>query len=125
MRRLLWCGKDRCDKLQLVCHTLQCIYNALNIFDRFHIAKKFNEAGDRVRRDKVKEFKDAGNDNVLEKAKYILPKRPENHSEKQSGRLEERVEINLLSIKEYLLKEDFQAFWSMRCKSWSGKFLED
>ncbi len=24
-----------------------------------------------------------------------------------------------------MLKEDFQAFWSMRCKSWAGKFLED
>ena len=63
----------------------QCI-NALNILDRFHIAKKFKEAVDRVRRDKVKELKDAGNDNVLEKGKYILPKRPANLSEKQSDR---------------------------------------
>lgn len=150
MRRLLWCGKDRkaktllrffrdfgkdrCDKLQFVCSDMwkpylkvikkKCV-NALNILDRFHIAKKFNEAVDQVRRDEVKELKDAGNDNVLEKAKYILLKRPENLSNKQSGRLDELVKINLSSIKAYLLKEDFQEFWSMRYKSWAGKFLED
>jgi len=56
----------------------------------------------------VKELKDAGNDNVLEKSKYILLKRPENLSDKQSGRLEELVKINLSSIKAYLLKEYFQ-----------------
>ena len=99
--------------------------NALNILDRFHIAKKLNEAVDEVRRDEVKELKNAGNDNVLEKSKYILLKRPENLSDKQSGRLEELVKINLSSIKAYLLKEDFQGFWSMRYKSWAGKFLED
>ena len=79
-----------------------------NILDRFHIAKKLNEAVDQVRRDEVKELKNAGNDNVLEKSKYILLKRPENLSDKQSGRLEELVKINLSSIKAYLLKEYFQ-----------------
>jgi transposase len=132
MRRLLWCGKDRkaktllrffrdfgkdrCDRLQFVCSDMwrpylkvikkKCV-NALNILDRFHIAKKFNEAVDQVRRDEVKELKDSGTDNVLEKAKYILLKRPENLSNKQCGRLDELVKINLSSIKAYLLKEDW------------------
>ena len=35
----------------------KCV-NALNILDRFHIAKKLNEAVDQVRRDEVKELKD-------------------------------------------------------------------
>ena len=150
MRRLLWCGRDRkaktllrffrgfgkerCDKLPFVCSDMwkPCLKvikkkctNALNILDRFHIAKKFNEAVDQVRRDEVNELKSAGNANILVKAKYILLKRPENLSKKQSSRLEELVRINLSSIKAYLLKEDFQGFWSMRCKSWAGKFLED
>ena len=84
--------------------------NALHILDRFHIAKK---------------LKEAGHDNVLEKSKYILLKCPENLSDKQSGRLEELVKIHLSSIKAYLLQEDFQGFWSMKYKSWAGKFLED
>lgn len=150
MRRLLWCGqdrkaktllrffrdfgKDRCDKLKFVCSDMwkpylkvikkKCV-NALNILDRFHIAKKFNEAVDEVRRSEVKELKDSGNQNVLEKAKYILLKRPENLSDKQSGRLDELVKINLSSIKAYLLKEDFQGFWSMKYRTWASKFLED
>ncbi len=51
-------------------------------------------------------------------------KRPENLSDKQSGRLEELVKINLSSIKAYLLKEDFQGFWSMRYKSWADMAME-
>ena len=42
----------------------KCV-NALNILDRFHIAKKFNEAFDQVRRNEVNELKDAGYENVL------------------------------------------------------------
>jgi len=150
MRRLLWCGKDRkaetllrffrdfgkdrCDKLRFVCSDMwkpylkvikkKCV-NALNILDRFHIAKKFNEAVDQVRRNEVNELKDAGHENVLEKSKYILLKRPENLSDKQSARLEELVKINLSSIKAYLLKEDFQEFWSIKDKLWADEFLED
>jgi len=60
----------------------KCV-NALNILDRFHIAKKLNEAVDQVRRDEVKKLKDTGNDNVFEKCEYILLKRPENLSDKQ------------------------------------------
>ena len=102
----------------------KCV-NALNILDRFHIAKKFNEAVDQVRRNEVNELKDAGHENVLEKSKYILLKRPENLSDKQSARLEELVKINLSSIKAYLLKEDFQEFWSIKDKLWADEFLED
>ena len=52
----------------------------------------------------MNEIKDAGHENVLEKSKYILLKRPENLSDKQSARLEELVKINLSSSKAYLLK---------------------
>jgi transposase len=37
----------------------------LNILDRFHIAKTFNEAVDEVRREEVKKLKDDGEENVL------------------------------------------------------------
>ncbi len=68
--------------------------------------KKLNEAVVQIRRDEVKELKDAGNDNVLEKSKYILLKRPEKLSDKQYGPLEELVKINLSSI----LKRIFRDF---------------
>jgi len=56
---------------------------------------------------------------------YILLKRPEKLSDKQSARLEELVKINLSSSKAYLLKEDFQEFWSIKDKLWADEFLED
>ena len=85
--------------------------NALNILDRFHIMRKFNEAIDEVRRTEVKEFKAAKQENVLEKGRWLLLKRPENLSEKQTSRLGDLLKLNLSSIKAYLLREDFQQFW--------------
>ena len=61
---------------------------ALNILDRFHIMKKFNEAIDEIRRDEVKHFKGDGLENVLERKRWLLLKRPKSLSEKQTTRLE-------------------------------------
>ena len=84
---------------------------ALNILDRFHIMRKFNEAIDEIRRGEVKLFKANGHDNVLERGRWLLLKRPENLSEKQTARLDVLLKLNLASIKGYLLREDFQRFW--------------
>jgi len=83
---------------------------ALNILDRFRIMKKFNEAIDLIRREEVKKLKDEGADNVLEKSRWLLLKRTENLTEKQTVRLCQIVKINLSSIKAYLMREDFQRF---------------
>ena len=141
-RRLLWCGKDRkaktllrffrefgkerCERLRFVCSDMWAPYlkvikkkcvNALNILDRFHIAKKFNEAVDEVRREEQ--------DNVLAKGRWLLLKNPGNLTEKQTRRLSELLKINLSSIKAYLMKEDFQRFWAYKSAAWADKFLED
>ncbi len=53
-------GKERSQKLKFVCSDMWVPYlkvvrkkapNALNILNRFHIMKKFNEAIDQIRRD--------------------------------------------------------------------------
>lgn len=149
-RRLLWCGKDRtvrtllrffkefgktrAKKLKYVCSDMWQPYlkvikkkctNAINILDRFHIAKKFNEAVDEVRRDEVKQLKAEGKENVLEKGRYILLKNSKNLTEKQTVKLSELLKMNLNSIKAYLMKEDFQRFWQYKRKYWADKFLED
>lgn len=149
-RRLLWCGKDRkaktllrffhefgkerCKQLRFVCSDMwvpylkvikkKCIH-ALNILDRFHIAKKFNEAVDEVRREEVRKFKAEGENNVLTHGRWLLLKRPANLTKKQTSRLSELLRINLMSVKAYLMKEDFQRFWSYKSKAWADKFLED
>lgn len=150
IRRLLWCGegrsvktllrffrvfgKERAERLKFVCSDMwapflkvikkKCI-NAYNILDRFHIAKKLNEAVDEVRREEVKKIKAEKQDNVLTHGRWLLLKRPAHLTKKQTSRLSELLKINLMSIKAYLMKEDFQRFWAYKSKAWAGKFLED
>lgn len=150
IRRLLWCGperrvktllqffrefgKERSEKLKFVCSDMWAPYlrviakrapNALNILDRFHIMRKFNEAIDEVRRTEVKEFKAANQENVLERGRWLILKRPENLSEKQTSRLGDLLKLNLSSIKAYLLREDFQRFWEYQRYDFADKFLEN
>jgi transposase len=149
-RRLLWCGperrvktllrffrefgKERSAKIRYVCSDMWVPYlkviakkapNALNILDRFHIMRKFNEAIDEVRRTEVKAFKAANQENVLEKGRWLILKRPKNLSEKQTSRLGDLLKLNLSSIKAYLLREDFQQFWEYTIPAAAEKFLDN
>lgn len=149
-KRLLWCGperrvktllrffrefgKERCTKIQFVCSDMWAPYLkviakkaplALNVLDRFHIMRKFNEAIDDIRRSEVKQFKANQQENVLECGRWLLLKRPENLSEKQTTRLSELLKLNLASIKGYLLREDFQRFWDYRRPYLAEKFLDN
>lgn len=149
-RRLLWCGmdrkvktllrffrefgKERSARLKFVCSDMWKPYlkvikkkavNALNILDRFHIAKKFNEAVDQVRRDEVKKLQAQEAENVLANGRWLLLKNPGNLTQKQTCRLSELLKANLGSVKAYLMKEDFQRFWDYKYAAWADKFLED
>ena len=98
---------------------------SLNVLDRFHIMRKFNEAIDEIRRSEVKQLKAEGQQNVLERKRWLLLKRPENLSEKQTARMGEMLKLNLTSIKGYLLREDFQRFWEYQRYDFAEKFLEN
>ncbi len=149
-RRLLWCGKDRkvktllrffrefgkerCAGLLFVCSDMWRPYlkvikkkaiNALNILDRFHIMKKFNEAIDEVRRQEVKNLETQEKENVLVNGRWLLLKNVANLTQKQTRRLGELLRINLASVRAYLLKEDFQQFWTYKSAAWAEKFLDD
>jgi transposase len=149
-KRLLWCGserrvttllrffrefgKERSRAIKFVCSDMWAPYlkvikkkapNALNILDRFHVMKKFNEAIDQIRRDEVKAFKKTNKENVLEKGRWLLLKRPENLNEKQTARLSEIMKLNLSSVKGYLMREDFQRFWEYKYPACAEKFLEN
>jgi transposase len=149
-RRLLWSGPERKVKtlltffrefgpersasLKYICSDMWAPYlkvikkkarNALNILDRFHIMKKFNEAIDEVRRQEVRELQETGQETVLINGRWILLKRTENLTERQVVRLKELLKTNLTSIKAYLMREDFQRFWTYQMPAWADKFLED
>lgn len=149
-RRLLWCGKDRkiktllrffrefgkarCAGLRFVCSDMWPAYlkvikkkavNALNILDRFHIMKKFNEAVDDVRRQEVKKLAAQEKENVLANGRWLLLRKAANLTQNQTRKLSELLRINLTSVKAYLLKEDFQQFWTYKSAAWAEKFLDD
>ena len=53
----------------------------LNILDRFHLAKKLNEAVDEVRKQETKELAAKGYEPVLKKSRYCFLKRASNLSD--------------------------------------------
>jgi transposase len=127
-------GKKRSEQLKFVCSDMWAPYlkvvaekapQALNILDRFHIMRKFNVALDEIRRAEVKRFNDNKQENVLKRGRWLLLKRPENLSEKQTSRLGELMQLNLTSIKGYLMREDFQRFWDYQRHDFAGKFLDN
>ena len=75
---------------------------------------KLSKAIDEVRAQEAKALKEKGYEPVLANSRWLLLKRPENLTEKQETKLSELLQYNLKSIRSYLLKEEFQLFWS--CK---------
>jgi transposase len=134
LRFFRWLGKERSAELKYICSDMWKPYlkviakkagRALHILDRFHIMAHLGKAIDEVRAQEVKEMKAKGYEPLLTKSRWLLLKRPENLSDKQESRLSELLQYNLKSIRSYLLKEEFQLFWSYISPYWAGKFLDN
>ena len=148
-RRLLWVGKDRKAKtllkffrdfgdersaqLRFICSDMWKPYlqviarkaaGATHVLDRFHIVANMNKAINEVRSKEVKSLKADGYEPILKGMRYCLLKRPENLTERQEIKLAELLRYNLRSVRAYLLKEDFDAFWGYASPAWAGKFLD-
>jgi len=126
-------GKKRARKLQFVCSDMWQAYlkviakkapQAIHILDRFHVMQKLSKAIDKVRASEAKQLKADGYEEVLKGGRWLLLKRPENLSDKQAVKLSTLLEYNLKSMRAYLMKEDFQQFWSYTYPSWAGRFLD-
>ena len=149
-RRLLWIGKDRTEKtlgtffdllgdklrptLQYVCSDMWSAYLAavaerasfaVHILDRFHVMANMNKAIDEVRRMESGQLKRDGYEPVLKNARWCLLKRPANLTAKQTVKLAELLKYNLKSVRAYLLREDFQRFWTYQSPAWARKFLRE
>lgn len=114
-------GADRCSMLRFVCTDMwkpyldvvaQRAVRALNILDRFHIMSHMNKSIDKVRATEARTLKAKGQEPVLNGSRWCLLKRPENRTEKQPVKLNDLLAINLKTVRAYLLKEDFQQFWT-------------
>jgi transposase len=147
--RLLWVGKERtiesfqgfftvigekvAAEILFVCSDMwkpyldviadKCVH-ALHILDRFHIMAKMSKALDEVRSGESKRLVRDGYQPVLKKSRWCVLKRQENLTAKQQVRLRDLLRYNLQTVRAYLLKEDFQQFWTYTSPAWAGKFLD-
>ncbi|KMQ52282.1 transposase [Chitinispirillum alkaliphilum] len=125
-------GKERTERIRVICSDMWKPYlkviakkavNAVNVLDRFHIMKMFNDALDKVRREESAKLSKDGYEPVLKNTRWLLAKRPENLTDKQRPRLKELLSYNIKSVRAYLLREDFQQFWEYVSPTWAMKFL--
>lgn len=148
-RRLLWVGLERTTQtllrffeffgpqrsaqLRFVCTDLWKPYlqvvkekagQALLVLDRFHAVMNLNKALDEVRAEEVKELKEQGLEPLLTHSRWCLLKRPEHLTPKQEIKLADLLRCNLRTVRAYLLKEDFQFFWTCQGVLWARRFLK-
>ena len=97
---------------------------AVHVLDRFHVAQLCNKRVDQVRRDEARELRKAGDHVTLKDSRWVLLKRRANLTYRQRGRLKELLQVNLNTIKAYLLKDDLRFFWTYKSPTWAGRFLD-
>jgi transposase len=150
MRRLLWVASERTEHslarffdlfsddilptLRYVCSDMWTPYlnvireraqGTLHVLDRYHIMAKMNKAIDEIRASEARQLKVDGYEPILKHSRWCLLKRAENLTEQQTVTLRELLKYNLRSVRAYLLREDFQRFWTYRSPAWARKFLAE
>lgn len=95
----------------------------LHVLDRFHVAQLLSKAVDTVRRDEVRSLRAAGRQVVLTKTRWLLLKKPKNLTRNERVRLRDLVTVNLRAVRAYLLKEQFQHFWTYTSVDGGRRFL--
>jgi len=148
-RRLLWIGRERTVKtllrffrwfgptrsaaLRFVCSDMWQPYlrvvakkaaPAVHILDRFPIMSHLNKAIDEVRAGEARALKAQGHAPVLTHTRWLLLRRPERLTGPQRPRLAELLGYNLRAVRAYLLREEFQFFWTYVSPTSAGRFLD-
>ena len=126
-------GKERSAQVRFICSDLWKSYlkviarqaaQALHVLDRFHVAMALNKAVDEVRAGEARELKAQGLAPVLRHARWCLLKRPEHLTGRQEIKLAQLLRWNLRTVRAYLLKEDFQFFWTCQGVLFARRFLK-
>ena len=134
LRFFKWLGAERASRVRFICSDMWKPYlkviakklpQALHVLDRFHIMANMNKAIDDVRAQEVKRLKRDGYEPTLKRSRWLLIRRPENLTDSQRVRLRDLLSYNLRTVRAYLQKEDFQAFWKYRSPAWAAKFLDE
>ena len=101
--------------------------NAVIVYDRYHVHKRFNDLLTFLRRDLYHEATSALHQKVLQGTRWLLLKNAENldvHRD-EHGRLEEALRLNQPLAAAYYLKEDLRRLWDQPDKAQAKSFLKD
>lgn len=149
-RRLLWVGKRRSQAtlrkglkalgpevvkgLRYVCTDMWKPYlqvikseagQALNILDRFHIAKHLNGAVDQVRRAETVRLRgQGGKGKKLKHMRWVLLRRGSRVQGKARRKLKSLLASKLATGRAWMLKETFGHFWKYKSIPWAAAFLD-
>ena len=148
-RRLLWVGRERtkatlqqffamfgevrAKALRFVASDMWKPYldvvkryagQALQILDRFHVVAKLNKAVDEVRAKEARELVRKGFEPVLKHTRWCFLKRKEKQTVKQRRKLRDVLRYDLRTVRAFLHKEAFDAFWTYKSVAWAGWFLD-
>ena len=101
--------------------------DAVLVFDRFHVAKLFNDKLSDLRRELYRTAKEGLEKNVLKGSRWLLLKRPENldASRNEHQRLEDALRLNAPLATAYYLKEELGEFWEQDVQEEAEAFLLD
>jgi len=125
-------GAERCAQIKVVCSDMWKPYlnviaamlpAALNVLDRFHIAKKLGEAVDEVRRQEARKLAAEGYEPILGKSRFCFLKRPRNLTVGQAAKLGDLLRDELKTVRAWMLKESFDAFWQYNSPRWASWYL--
>jgi len=126
-------GPERSQRLRYLCSDMWKPYvkviaeranQALHILDRFHIVAMLNKAIDEIRASEQRQLIADGYEPVLKKSRWCLLKRKKNLMPNRDVLLKTLLQYNLKSVRAYLLKEDFHAFWDFISPCWAEKYLD-
>ena len=81
------------------------------------------EAVDEVRRQEVRKLAAEGYEPILGKSRYCFLKRPRNFTVGQAFKLGELFKCNLKTVRAWMLKESFDAFWQYNSPRWARWYL--
>lgn len=109
--------------------TIKYAVNATIVYDKFHIMQKLNWAVDMTRKQELRKARKENNDELIGlincRQRFILLKKKENLTDKQSDYLKRLCEINEPIYKAMLLKESFLKVYDYETPEDAQAYLEN
>jgi transposase len=98
---------------------------AVHVLDQFHVMQQFGKALDEIRAGEAKRLQRDGYESVLKRSRWCFLKAAGEPYGQADGEALAVVEVNLQTVRAYLLREEFLRLWEYKIACWAGKFLDE